>query len=224
MATNGAQKQRNEELAAVDAVAGRMHEDWRRDLLKTNPEQRGQPRMRMRGGVMVDVNQPWAKLHPKAQADNVRAAGDAYKAVKKFPRDREAAAALVHDFWIKRNKADASQPKELFKPYAKLPEIEKDKDRAHVDAMTKAIASVRKRVMTPRKTKTAKKSAPKAKKANGAAAVKIDAQAWKRLQASAKRLSAALGREVPAEVLLAAGADAMAAVAKALAAKSRARR
>ena len=135
----------------------------------------------------------------------------------------EAASARVHEHWIKRNKADPSQPKDLFKPYAKLPEIEKDKDRAHVDAMTKAIAAVRKSVKkaAPRKAKPAKKSAPQAKRANGAAAVKIDAQAWKRLQASAKQLSTALGRDVPAELLLAAGADAMAAVAKALAAKSK---
>src|SRR5262249_38699250 len=153
------------------------------------------PRMRLRGGVMVDVNQPWSKLHPKAQADNKRAARDAYRAVKKFPNDREAASEFVHERWIARNKNDASQPKELFKPYAGLPDVEKDKDRAHVDNMKKALAAV---------SKPAKK---KAKPPSGAT-VRIDARAWARLESAAKRLSAALGRDVPAELLLNASIEA----------------
>lgn len=226
MARASSQNNDAEAQRAADYVAGDMHDSWRKDFLKNNPAERGKPRMRMRDGAMVDVNQPWAKLHPKAKADNMRAARDAYDAVTKFPKNREAAAKRVHDLWIKRNKADPNQPKDLFKPYAKLPEVEKDKDRAHVDAMTKAIAAVRKSVkkVAPGKAKAGKKSAPKAKRANGAASVKIDAQAWKRLQASAKKLSSALGRDVAPELLLAAGADAMAAVAKALAAKSRNKR
>src|SRR5262245_225697 len=119
--------------AAVEYFSARSHQAWRREFQKNNPKEADKPRMRMRGGVMVDVNQPWSKLHPKAQADNKRAARDAYQAVKKFPTDREAAAEEVHVAWIKRNKNDASQPKALFKPYARLPEGEKDKDRAHVD-------------------------------------------------------------------------------------------
>src|ERR1700741_5237550 len=101
--------------AAVDYFAGRSHDAWRKNLLKTDPKQKGKPRMRLRGGVMVDVNQLWSKLDPKAKADNKRAARDAYDAVKKFPKDREAAAEYVHQAWIKRNKDDPSQPKDLFK-------------------------------------------------------------------------------------------------------------
>src|SRR5215207_7671700 len=125
--------------AAVDYFAARSHDAWRRNLLKTDPKQKGKPRLRQRGGIMVDVNQPWTKLHPKAKADNKRAAYDAYEAVKKFPNNREAAAAYVHVRWIKRNKGDPSQSKALFKPYAQLPEAEKDKDRAHVDNMKRAL-------------------------------------------------------------------------------------
>lgn len=193
--------------AAVEYFAARSHNAWRKRLLETNPEQKGKPRMRLRGGQKVDVNQPWAKLHPKAQEDNKRAARDAYQAVKKFPSDREAASAYVHACWIKRNKDDPSQPKALFKPYAKLSDVEKDKDRAHVDRMKKAIVA----------TRGLKAKAP------SAAALKLDAKTARRVQAAAKDLAKALGRDVPAELVLNASIEAMAALCKALAAKSRAK-
>jgi hypothetical protein len=197
--------------AAVEHFSARSHDAWRKQLLKTNPEQKGKPRMRLRGGVMVDVNQPWSKLSPKAKADNKRAARDAFEAVRRFPNDREAAADYVHRAWIKRNKKDSGQPKHLFKPYGALSKVEKDKDRAHVDNMTKAIAAVSKPAR--------KKTQPPAK-----TTVRVDAKAWRSLQAAAKRLSAVLGRDVPAEALLTAGADAMTALAKSIAADVRSKR
>ena len=208
-----AKKQKRDRTAeaAVDYFAARSHDAWRRSLLKTQPKQKGKPRMRLRGGVMVDVNQPWTKLHPKAKADNKRAAYDAYDAVKKFPNDREAAAEYVHQRWIKRNQGDPSQPKALFKPYASLPAVEKDKDRAHVDNMKKALAAVR-------------KGPPKAKAKRAAETVTVDAKAWRRLESAARQLSIALGRPVPPEALLAAGVEAIAAVCKAMAAEARAKK
>jgi len=202
------------EDAAVHYFAARSHDAWRRRLLKTNPEQKGKPRMRLRGGVMVDVNQPWAKLHPSAQMDNMRAARDAYAAIRRFPNDREAASEYVHKCWIKRNKKDKSQSKALFKPYHSLPETEKDKDRAHVDNMKKAIAAARRRA-----PKTARKAVQP-----GKVSIRLDAKAWRRLEIAASQLSRSLGREVPPEALLAAGADAMTALAKSIAAETRARR
>lgn len=200
---------------AADYFAGRSHDAWRETFHKTNPAEKDKPRMRMRGGEMVDVNQPWSKLHDAAKQDNLRAARDAYVAVKKFPKDREAAADFVHQAWIKANKGDPNQPKDLFKPYAKLPEVEKDKDRAHVDAMMKAIAAV---------TKAAPKKAEKTKaKSKAKAAGKIDEKAWGRLEAAAKDLSKALGRKISAQTLAVAGMDAMASLAKSLAAEARAK-
>ena len=193
--------------AAVDYFSGRSHDAWRKTLLKTNPEQRGQPRMRLRGGVMVDINQPWSKLDRRAKDDNKRAARVAYAAVKRFPDDRVAAANFVHEAWIKRNKNDKSQPKELFKAYARLSEVEKDKDRAHVDRMKQAIAAVRK----PVKKHVAKK---KAKRPARLKTVRLDATVWARLEIAAKDLSKALGRRVTPEALLVAGAEAVAAVAR----------
>jgi hypothetical protein len=198
--------------AAVEYFSARSHERWRREFHKNNPAQKAKPRMRLRDGLMVDINQPWSKLHPNAKTDNKRAARIAYQAVKKFPRNREAAAAYVHDLWIKRNKKDANQPKVLFKPYVTLSEIEKDKDRAHIDGMKKAIVA----------TKAPRKAPARAKRATAAAAmVEIDAKAWKELQSAAKQVSKALGHDVSADVLLTAGAQAMAAVCKAVAAQSR---
>lgn len=190
--------------AAADYFSSRSHNAWRKTLLETNPEQRGQPRMRLRGGVMVDINKPWATLDPKAKADNKRAAYDAYDAVMRFPGDREAASNYVHERWMARNKGDASQPKALFKAYAKLPEVEKDKDRAHVDRMIKAIAA----------TSPKKKTAKRAKSAPAFKTVRVDAKAWARLEAAAKDLSKALGRKVAPETLFIAGVEAVAAAAK----------
>jgi hypothetical protein len=200
---------------AADYFAARSHEAWRRALLKTNPEQKGKPRMRLRGGIMVDVNQPWRKLHPKAKADNRRAAYDAYDAVVKFPNDREAAAAYVHACWMRRNKQDPSQPKALFKPYARLPEVEKDKDRAHVDNMRKALAALRRRA--PRKAPRKKQLAP-------ARTIEIDAKTWRRLEAAARDVSRLVGRKVAAEALASAGVELMASVGAGLAAEARSKK
>ncbi len=188
--------------AAVEYFSARSHNAWRKRLLETNPEQRGQPRMRPRGGVMVDINKPWASLDPRAKADNARAAHDAFDAVARFPNDREAASDYVHKRWIARNKSDRSQPKALFKPYANLPEVEKDKDRAHVDRMKAAM-----RAVAPKAKSTRKAKAP-------AKTVSLDAQTWRRLETAAKRLSKALGHDVTVEVLIVAGAEAVAAVSK----------
>lgn len=196
--------------AAVDYFAGRSHDAWRKQFLRANPDQKGKPRMRLRGGVMVDVNQPWSKLHARAREDNKRAARDAFAAIRRFPSDREAAADYVHRAWIKRNKSDPSQPKALFKPYASLPEDEKDKDRAHVDNMKKALAAVR-----------AVKKPARAKAKPGLVTVRIDAKSWRRLQTAAAALSAAVGREVAPELLLEVGAEAATALAKAVASRSK---
>jgi hypothetical protein len=201
--------------AAVEYFAGRSHDAWRKALLTTNPEQKGKPRMRERGGVMVDINKPWSQLDERAKADNRMAARDAYDAVRKFPANREAAADFVHRRWMERNRHDKSQPKALFKPYAKLPEVEKDKDRAHVDRMNEAIAAVRKPARKVAKAKKVPRKAPATR------TVEIDAETWARLEAAAKTLSAALGRKVSADVLANAGVEAIIGVAKAVGAKRR---
>lgn len=192
----------------MDYFAGRSHDAWRRQFHKNNPKEKALPRMRERGGVMVDVNQPWAKLHAKAKADNRQAAYDAYAAISKFPDDREKAADFVHKAWIRRNKGDASQPKHLFKPYSALPEFEKDKDRAHVDNMKKAVAAVRRTLKKKAPQKRAAKKAP----AGAAKSVAIDPVKWRRLETLASQLSAMGGRTVTTEQLVRAGVEVILAI------------
>jgi|GEM_PF-2364163 len=197
---------------AVDYAAGRMHDAWRRQFMKDNPEAANQPRLRMRQGKMVDVNQPWERLDPAAKQDNKLAAYDAYAAVERFPKNREKAAAFVHAAWVKRNRADPNQPPGLFKPYAELSEVEKDKDRAHVDEMKDAVAAVtstaeRKRKKAKNKKKAKKKPPPLA----------LDAALAERLEAAAAALSKATGAELSAEALLAAAAEAVLAICDAAA-------
>jgi hypothetical protein len=210
--------------AAVEYFASRSHNAWRRQFMKAHPREAAKPRMRQRGGEMVDINQPWKSLHPKAKADNKVAAYDAYQALIKHPKDREAASDYVHKRWIARNRRDPNQPKDLFKPYAALPEAEKDKDRAHVDNMKAALAAVKKKTAAKRPVKkTAKKAAAKTKaRANGAAphAFTLDAQTAKRLDAVAKRLSKTTGHKVTAEHLVLVGMQAMLALYEAAAPKS----
>ena len=184
--------------AAVEYFAAHSHDAWRKQFHKANPKERALPRMRMRGGKMVDINKPWKDLDAKAKADNRVAAYAAYAAIEKFPNDREKAADYVHRQWVKRNRRDPNQPKTLFKPYSALPEVEKDKDRAHIDRMKAALAAVRKRPKAPTKP------TPRA--------LQIDQRAAARLEAAAARLSAALGRTISAEALLAAGVEAVLAV------------
>jgi hypothetical protein len=134
------------------------------------------------------------------------AAETAYAALDRYPGNREKAAAYVHKQWIKRNRADPNQPQDLFKAYDELSEVEKDKDRAHIDQMQAALTAVRK----------AKKASAKntKKQAEFAAAVslQLDAKTAARLEAAAAALSAATGRKVTAQALLAAGAEAVLAI------------
>jgi hypothetical protein len=191
--------------AAVEYFASRSHDAWRRQFLKTNPDQNGKPRMRLRGGKMVDVNQPWKGLDPEAKADNKRAGYAAYDALERYPDDREKAAAHIHSQWVKRNRADPNQPKALFKPYRLLSEAEKDKDRAHIDRMRAALAAVKGVKRAPAKKARRRKRA-------AAKPLVLGAAAQVRLEAAAAALSAALGRKVTAEALLEAGVEAVLAI------------
>ncbi|MFZ2030327.1 MAG: hypothetical protein WAU68_08475 [Vitreimonas sp.] len=192
--------------AAVNYFASRSHDAWREKLHDTNPAERDLPRMRERGGKMVDINKPWSELDPKAKAENRIAAHAAATAIEKYPDDREKAAAYVHKQWIKRNKGDPNQPKDLFEPYAVLPDVEKDKDRAHIDRMKAAFDAVKKARKTKKKSKQV---APKKPKAEKAPALTLDAASSARLEAAAAALSKALGRTISAEALLAAGVEAV---------------
>lgn len=181
--------------AAVEYFAAKSHNAWRREFHKDQPKQKHRRRMRLRGGVMVDVNKPWSKLNARAQADNRIAAYEAHKAVMRYPNNREAASAFIHRRWIARNKHDPSQPKALMRPYKELSEVEKDKDRAHFDRMKAAIAAVKKpakKTTAKKKPKQAQKRRPTAKAASRLAAP----AAAKRTKRRTKRTTKAASKAV----------------------------
>ena len=120
-----------ERNSVIDKFGADSHNAWLKNFRESNPAEADKPRMRERGGAMVDVNQPWDKLDDRAKADNAVAAGAAYDAYKAHPDDIEAGSAMIHDAWVERNKKDKSIDKALLEPYAKLSEEEKEKDRAH---------------------------------------------------------------------------------------------
>jgi hypothetical protein len=183
--------------AAIEYFAEHSHNAWLKSFRKSHPAAKKRPRMCLRGGAMVDINKPWKDLDPKAQAENKRAARDAYRAVTKFPTDREAAAAFVHECWMRRNRKDPSQPKALFAPYAKLSKVEKDKDRQHIDVMKQALAAVR-------------KQAPKRVAKGGG----LSPATLRKLEAVAADLSALSGRRVTADQVALAGVQAINAIYK----------
>lgn len=117
---------------AVTAFASKQHDVWRSGF---DPEGTGKERIKKNSdGSEGNINVPFKKLHPDWQKENLSAGKAALQAVRKHPNDMESAADHVHKEWMKRNpKADYNA--HLHVPYSKLPEVEKQKDRDHVDTM-----------------------------------------------------------------------------------------
>lgn len=131
----------------VDAMAGRLHDDWRKGRLKSGthgaPDAVYEPRMKPSGlddGREIDIAQGYDKLTPKWQAENKAAAKAALDIVRAAAGDLdslasgpnlERLAAMVHEEWMRRNpKADYNAAQHV--PYDRLSEQEKQKDRDHV--------------------------------------------------------------------------------------------
>lgn len=116
---------------AVRAFASKAHEEWRKGYDPTGTK----PRIKKNSdGTEGDINVPFDDLHPDWQKENLAAGAAAKAAVEQFPDDEEAAAAQIHDEWMKRNpKGDWNAAQHV--PYDQLPEAEKEKDRVHVRTM-----------------------------------------------------------------------------------------
>ena len=117
---------------AVTAFASKQHDVWRKGF---DPEGTGKERIKKNSdGSEGNINVPFEKLHPDWQKENLSAGKAALQAVRKHPNDMESAADHVHKEWMKRNpKADYNAAQHV--PYSELPEVEKQKDRDHVDTM-----------------------------------------------------------------------------------------
>jgi hypothetical protein len=116
---------------AVSRFASLAHEEWRKNFDPTGTK----PRIKKNSdGTEGDINQPFDKIHPDWQKENLAAGQAAAEAVSKFPNDEEKAAEYIHIEWMKRNpKADYNAAQHV--PYDQLPEDEKEKDRVHVRTM-----------------------------------------------------------------------------------------
>jgi hypothetical protein len=115
----------------INTFAAQAHEAWRKNYDPTGTK----PRIKKNSdGTEGDINQPFDKIHPDWQRENLAAGQAAYNAVKRFGNDMEAAAAYIHDEWMKRNpKSDWNAAQHV--PYDDLSEPEKEKDRVHVRTM-----------------------------------------------------------------------------------------
>jgi len=138
--TTPVKKETNEEAdqiegmdhVAVNKFASEQHDVWRKGF---DPEGTGKKRIKKNSdGSEGNINVPFEKLHPDWQKENLSAGKAALQAVRKHPNDMESAADHVHREWMKRNpKADYNAAQHV--PYSELPEVEKQKDRDHVDTM-----------------------------------------------------------------------------------------
>ena len=115
----------------VTQFASSAHEEWRKNYDPTGTK----PRIKKNSdGSEGDINQPFNKIHPDWQRENLAAGQAALQAVKQFPNDEEKAAEFIHIQWKKRNpRADYNAAQHV--PYEQLPEEEKEKDRVHVRTM-----------------------------------------------------------------------------------------
>lgn len=115
----------------VTKFASMAHEEWRKNYDPTGTK----PRIKKNSdGTEGDINQPFDKIHPDWQKENLAAGRAALEAVKKFPNDDEKAAEYIHVEWMKRNpKGDWNAAQHV--PYESLSDVEKEKDRVHVRTM-----------------------------------------------------------------------------------------
>jgi hypothetical protein len=120
----------NESQDPIVNFASSAHEQWRKNYDPTGTK----PRVKKNSdGSEGDINQPFDKIHPDWQKENLAAAKAAYDAVSQYD-DEEQAAEYVHNEWMKRNpKADYNAAQHV--PYSQLPDDEKEKDRVHVRTM-----------------------------------------------------------------------------------------
>jgi hypothetical protein len=132
----------------IERVAGRMHEHWRSG--RTLPDRSGfEPRIKpttdkrwiKRHGVdQVDIaNTQYRDLPADIRRENWQSARHAIKVIREGKRQGvnvhsdtflESASSDVHDAWLLRNAATATEEQKL--PYAALSEVEKAKDRVVV--------------------------------------------------------------------------------------------
>ena len=116
------------ECGLIDAIAADIHEKWRESWKKDSRNTNGNnPRIKND----EDINQNFANLtNIENKKENLMSATVAFNCVIR-KMSRECAASIIHDTWVQRNHAFATD--EQKQSYCLLPESEKDKDRVVFD-------------------------------------------------------------------------------------------
>lgn len=124
---------------AVEKFAAMEHENWRK---KFDPDGSGKERIKDNlDGTSGNINVPFNQLHPYWKKENIAAGHAAKEAVEKYPTDLEKASEHIHNEWMKRNRKETWNAHQHV-PYSKLPEDEKDKDRAHAITMREILGKM----------------------------------------------------------------------------------
>ena len=131
----------------VVKFASMAHEDWRKnfDVVYASTGTVSKTRIKKNSdGTEGDINVPFEQLHEDWQKENLLAGNAAIEAFASldisvdYMDQIEEAASYVHDRWMERNpKQDWNTSQHV--PYSKLPENEKEKDRAQIITMIELI-------------------------------------------------------------------------------------
>lgn len=150
------------ETAAIEIAADELHKQWRDAYQAQNGADaaRWKPMkpasldwVAQKGDVPVEALRdgekgkeiniaalPNSLLPPQFSGENTASAAGAIKAIRENKSaDIDQLAAIVHEQWLERNGSWAAE--ELKKPYAELPEAEKEKDRIVVRVAQNALAT-----------------------------------------------------------------------------------
>ena len=118
-----------------EALASQMHDIWRTSV----KGKQDRPDRDLDGnkipGTSTDINVPFSQLTPGWQAYNSVLAIKYIEGFRDsmYTKDIEILSYLIHEIWMANNEWDKANKPELFVSYSKLPEVEKDKDRALAD-------------------------------------------------------------------------------------------
>jgi hypothetical protein len=148
--------------AQIQTLAQELHKDWVKNFLKTGGTERFKPvpgsegwtkeerqetikkdptarlGINKEGAEVVEQNiaQSPKNIYPSLmEALNGKLAREYFDALNGFVGNKEKAAEIVHNIWMKENSWQKESSPQLFVSYSELSEEEKDKDRAVVKVM-----------------------------------------------------------------------------------------
>lgn len=107
------------------SAASELHQKWREEYIIKNGNI---PRIKDTPDGEVDINVPFAQVHPLYQKANLTMATFVMKMIYLLPNEKDLRAyyRLIHDFWLQENSYAHNGPLDV--PWDDLPKVEQDKD------------------------------------------------------------------------------------------------